>query len=209
MTSRLIAAGAVALACSVVTMAQGGRPASPAGTASTEVLGKYETSGGEAVYKGGKWIEITYGRPIRRGRDVLGGSGASYGKVANPDAPVWRAGANNSTQLKTEVPLVIAGKTVAPGTYTMFIDLKPNNWTLIVSNWKAQTNYDPKNTSEIWGAYGYTPDKDVVRAPMTMGTLPFALDQLAWEFTDMSDAGGKVAIMWDKIVASVPFLVAK
>ena len=84
MTSRLIAAGAVALACGVVTMAQGGRPASPAGTAATEVLGKYETSGGEAVYKGGKWIEITYGRPIRRGRDVLGGSGASYGRSRIP-----------------------------------------------------------------------------------------------------------------------------
>src|SRR5580765_1594292 len=207
MTSRLIAAGAVALACSVVTIAQGGRPASPAGTAATEVLGKYDTSGGEPVYKGGKWIEITYGRPIKRGREVLGGSGASYGKVANPDAPVWRAGANNSTQLKTEVPLVIAGKTVAPGTYTLFIDLKPNNWTLIVSNWKAQTRYDPKNTAEIWGAYGYTPDKDVVRAPMTLGTLPFSVEQLTWDFTDMSDAGGKLTIMWDKVVASVPFKI--
>src|SRR6478672_12866095 len=103
MTSRLIAAGAVALACSVVTMAQGNRPASPAGTAATEVMGKYDTSGAEPVYKGGKWIEITYGRPIRRGRNLFGGTGADYGKVVNPDAPVWRAGANNTTQLKTEV----------------------------------------------------------------------------------------------------------
>ena len=207
MTSRLIAAGAVALACSVVTIGARRRPASPAGTAATEVLGKYDTSGGEPVYKGGKWIEITYGRPIKRGRDVLGGSGASYGKLANPDAPVWRAGANNSTQLKTEVPLVITGKTVAPGTYTMFIDLKANNWTLIVSNWKAQTRYDPNNKAELWGAYGYTPDKDVVRAPMTVGTLPWSVDQLTWEFTDMTDAGGKITLMWDKTVASVPFRV--
>ena len=42
---------------------------------------------------------------------------------------------------------------------------------------------------------------------MTLGTLPFAYDQLAWEFVDMSDAGGKIAIMWDKMVASVPFRV--
>src|SRR6476660_2422635 len=203
MTSRLIAAGAVALACSVVTMAQGGRPASPAGTAATEVGGKYDTSGSEPVYKGGKWIEITYGRPIKRGRDVLGGTGDKYGKVANPDAPVWRAGANYTTQLKTEVPISINGKTIAPGTYTMFIDLKPNNWTLIVSNWKAQTRYDPSNKNELWGAYEYTPGKDVVRAPMKMSTLPFAVDQLTWEFTDMSDAGGSMLIMWDKTAASV------
>src|SRR5438067_2324284 len=207
MKSSLIAAGIAAVALTAGAIAQGGKPASPAGTAATEVLGKYDTSGAEPVYKGGKWIEITYGRPIKRGRDVLGGTGASYGKVANPDAPVWRAGANVSTQLKTEVPLVINGKTVAPGTYTMFIDLKPNNWTLIVSNWKAQTRYDPKNTAEIWGAYGYTPDKDVVRAPMTLATLPMSIDQLTWDFTDMTDAGGKLTIMWDKTVASVPFKV--
>ena len=124
------------------------------------------------VYQGGKWIEITFGRPIKRGRDLFGGTGDKYGKVANPDAPVWRAGANVTTQLKTEVPLVINGKTVAPGTYTMFIDLKPNNWTLVVSTWEAQTRYDPNNKTELCGAYGYTPDKDVVRAPMTLGTLP-------------------------------------
>ncbi len=170
-----------------------------------EVGGKYDPKAAEPTYQGGKWIEITYGRPIKRGRDLFGGSGGSYGKVANPDAPVWRAGANNTTQLKTEVPLVINGKTVAPGTYTMFIDLKENGWTLIVSNLKAQTRYDPKNTAEIWGAYGYTPEKDVVRAPMTMATLPFAVDQLTWSFTDMSDAGGKLTIMWDKKVASVAF----
>ena len=207
MTRRLIGTTAAACAMSAVLSAQGGRPASPAGTAATEIGGKYDPKAAEPTYVGGKWIEITYGRPIKRGREVFGGTGANYGKVANPDAPVWRAGANNSTQLKTEVPLVINGKAVAPGTYTMFIDLKPNNWTLIVSNYKAQTRYDPKNTAEVFGAFGYTPDKDVVRAPMTLGTLPFVVEELTWSFTDMSDAGGKLTIMWDKMVASVPFKV--
>jgi len=211
MTSRLIATGAAALLVGATILAQGGRPASPAGTAATEIGGKYDTSGAEPVYKGGKWIEITYGRPIKRGRDLFGGTGANYGKTVNPDAPVWRAGANVTTQLKTEVPLVLNGKTIAPGTYTMFIDLKPNNWTLIVSTWKAATRFDPKNdaakTGEVFGAYGYAPDKDVVRAPMKVSTLPFSVDQLTWDFTDMTDAGGNITIMWDKTVASAPFKV--
>lgn len=207
MTRTLMAASALVLGLGAAALAQGGRPASPAGTAATEVQGKYDTSGAEPVYKGGKWIEITYGRPIKRGRNLFGGTGADYGKAVNPDAPVWRAGANNTTQLKTEVPLVINGKTVAPGTYTMFIDLKPNSWTLIVSNLKAQARYDPNNKAEIWGAYDYTNAKDVVRAPMTMATLPWSIDQLTWEFTDMTDAGGKMTIMWDKTAASVPFKV--
>ena len=207
MTRKLIAIGAVAVAIGAFVFAQGGRPASPTGTTATEIGGKYDTSGAEPVYKGGKWIEVTSGRPIKRGREVFGGSGASYGKVANPDAPVWRAGANFTTQLKTELPLVINGKTIAPGTYTMFIDLKPNNWTLIVSSWKAQTKYDPKNTAELWGAYGYTPDKDVVRVPMKIETLPHVIEELAWEFVDMTDTGGTLAIVWDKTMASVPFKV--
>jgi hypothetical protein len=195
------------LAVSALVLAQGGRPASPAGSAAAQVGGKYVPSQDGPVYQGGRWIEVTFGRPIKRGRDVLGGTGDKYGKVANPDAPVWRAGANVTTQLKTEVPLVINGKTVSPGTYTMFIDMKPNNWTLVVSKWVAQTRYDPNNKEEIWGAYGYTPDKDVVRAPMKLETLPHAFEELAWEFVDMTEAGGALALIWDKQMASVAFKV--
>jgi DUF2911 family protein len=205
--TRTLLAAAVAVALSGGLLAQGNRPPSPAGTAATQVQGKYDTSGPEPVYKGGKWLEITYGRPIKRGRDLFGGTGADYGKTVNPDAPVWRAGANNSTQLKNELPMVINGKTVAPGTYTMFIDLKPNNWTLIVSTWPAQTRFNPDDKTAVYGAYGYTPEKDVVRAPMTLATLPWSVDQLTWAFTDMTDTGGKMTIMWDKTAASVPFRI--
>src|SRR5262249_59709570 len=107
MTGKLIAPGLAAVAMSATFLAQGGRPASPAGSAAAEVGGKYVNGSEGPEYKGGKWIEFTSGRPLKRGRDVLGGSGANYGKIANPDAPLWRAGANVTTQLKTEVPLVI------------------------------------------------------------------------------------------------------
>ena len=194
-------------ALGAVVQAQGGRIASPPGTASTEIQGKYNTAA-EPSYSGGKWIEVTYGRPIKRGRD-LWGSGADYGKKLNAGAPVWRAGANATTRLRTELPLIIGGKTVAPGEYTVFIDLKPNNWTLIVSSWPAQTTFDPKNTSARWGSYGYTSAKDVARAEMALGTLPVSMDQLTWNFADMSDAGGTLTIMWDKTIASVPFTVSR
>jgi hypothetical protein len=205
---RLLAIGTAVLLTGPWLAAQGGRPASPAGSSATQVGGKYANPPGadEPVYQGGKWIEITYGRPIKRGRD-LWGSGADYGKKLNAGAPVWRAGANVTTRLKSEVPLVINGKTVPAGEYSLFVDLKPNNWTLIVSNWAAQTRYDPNNKDALWGAYNYTPDKDVVRAPMTLSTLPFAVDQLTWNFVDMTETGGKVALVWDKNVATVPFKV--
>jgi hypothetical protein len=40
-------------------------------------------------------------------------------------------------------------------------------------------------------------------------TLPFSVEQLTWAFTDMSEAGGKMALMWEKTIASVPFSVGK
>ena len=105
-------------------------------------------------------------------------------------------------------PLVINGKTVPPGDYSVFIDVKsPTDWTFIVSNWAAQTRYDPNNKEALWGSFGYTPDKDVVRAPMTVSKLPFSVEELTWEFIDVTAAGGKLAIMWDKTMASVPFTV--
>jgi hypothetical protein len=206
MVTRVFAIMATVFALTSFGLAQGGRSASPAGTASTEIGGHYVHGSDEPVYQGGKWIEITYGRPIKRGRD-LWGTGADYGKQLYQGAPIWRAGANLTTRLKTEVPLSIIGKSVAPGEYDVFIDLKPNNWTLVLSTWPIQTRFDPSNTQALFGAFGYTPDKDVLRAPMKLETLPHSCDQLTWEFIDMSNAGGAIAIMWDKTMASVPFKV--
>jgi hypothetical protein len=177
---------------------------SPDAHAATHVGGRY--AGAQPVYLGGKWIEISYGGPIKRGRD-LWGSGESYGKMLDNGAPVWRAGADNSTYLMTQATLVINGTRIEPGGYSLFIDLEPEAWTLIVSNWQPQRVFNPDNRDELWGAFGYTPAKDVVRARMTRTTLPFSMDQLTWSFIDMSDKGGRLAIMWDTVMAAVPFTI--
>jgi hypothetical protein len=190
-----VALGAAVVAMSVLASAQSGRrEPSQEGKSTTQI--------------GSKWIDITYGRPIKRGRDVFG-SGADYGKITHVDgAAIWRAGANVTTRLKTEAPLVIEGKTVPAGEYSVFIDVaSPTKWTFILSNWPAQTRYDPKNKEALWGSFGYTADKDVVRAPMKVETLPFSMDEMSWEFVDVTAAGGKLAVMWDKTMASVPFKV--
>jgi hypothetical protein len=210
--------GGVALAATVQGQQPPQRPMSPEGSAQVQVLGRWAKPErptfalGREQYTGGKWIEITYGRPLQRQRDLFG-AGASYGKAVNdvgtatlPPPPVWRAGANVSTRLKSEVALAFGAKTVPPGEYTMFIDLvKPSEWTLIISRWPAQTRYDPNNKDALWGAYNYSPDKDVARVPMKVETLPFAVDQLTWAFLDMAPDGGRIAIMWGKTMASAPF----
>ena len=210
MTGRVLVLG-VASAFAVMlgsgaAVAQRGRPASPDGSAATEIRGKYSGSADEPVYQGGKWIEVTYSRPIKRGRD-LWGKGADYGRMLNGGAPVWRAGANVSTRLRTELPLVINNKTLAPGEYSVFIDLKPNNWTFIVTTWKASQAFPSRDKDALYGAFDYTPAKDVVRAPMKLETLQHSVDQLTWTFLDMSNTGGVLAIEWDTVRASVPFRI--
>jgi hypothetical protein len=191
-----VALSAAVVALSALASAQGGgrRSPSPAGASAAQV--------------NGKWIDITYGRPLKRTRDIFG-SGADYGKITHTDgATVWRAGANVTTRLKTEAPLLIGGKTVPAGEYSVFIDVaSPTKWTFILSNWPAQTKYDPNNKDALWGSFGYTADKDVVRAPMTIAALPFSVEELSWDFVDVTADGGKLAVMWDKTVASVPFKI--
>lgn len=185
-------------------LAQEQRVASPAGRSATQVGGTYDERAG---YVGGRWIEISYGRPIRRGRDLFGPD--DYREFLNDGAPLWRAGANRTTQLITEAPLTFGGQTIQPGTYTVFIDLATDPWTFVVSTWAAQQEYDFENKEALFGAYYYTPDKDVVRTPMRQETSSYSHDQLSWQFLDMTAGGGRLALFWEAVTASVAFTVGE
>jgi len=175
------------------------------------VQGKWEktereqfTLGGER-YVGGTWIDILYGRPMLRGREAFTGTGAEYGKAAYAGAPVWRAGANDSTRLRSSIPLIIGTTTVPAGEYSVFIELNsPAQWTFIVTSW-AKARFGAPVSEGLYGAFNYTPEKDVARAPMRVDALPYKVEQLTWEFTDMTATGGRMAILWDKTMGSVPF----
>lgn len=209
MFRKLMAAAAALVVATSVVSAQT-MPASPEGKTQAEIGGKYvKGARGGQTYEGGKWVEITYGRPILRGRDTIFGAGADYGKELNGGAPVWRAGANATTRLRTQAALVIGGKTVPAGEYSVFIELKESGWTFVLSNWAAQKTYDPKNTAELWGSYNYTADKDVVRAPMAHSKGTMSVEQLTWSVANVTATGGELVIMWGKDVATVAFTVSK
>ena len=78
------------------------RLASPAGGSAAQIgSDRYDARAGNI---GGRWVEIRYGRPIKRARDIFGPD--DYREFLNDGAPVWRAGANVTTRLITEAPLV-------------------------------------------------------------------------------------------------------
>jgi len=95
--------------------------------------------------------------------------------------------------------------TVPAGGHTLFIELKENNWTFVLSSWAAQTTYDANNKAALWGSYNYTADKDVARAPMKLMKTTVNVEQLTWGFVNVTATGGELAIWWGKEMATVPF----
>ncbi len=209
MTLMTIATVAAAAAVFAQTPAPARSP-SPDGIASVQVgEWKADDKPGARVANG-KWIEILYGRPLKRGRADLFGSGETYGTALKGGAAVWRAGANVLTRLRTQVPLVIGGKTVPPGEYTLFIDMKARtDWALILSSQPAQAADDVPTRSKVWEAFVYAPEKDVARAQMLVERLPYSMEQLTYAFTDVTGGAGTLRLMWDSVMASVAFTVAR
>ena len=198
------------LCASVFTSAQQERPLSPPGTATAMVGGEWvKDAAGATVYQGGKWIEVTYGRPMLRQRANIFGAGADYGVAVRAGTALWRAGANSTTVLKTEVPLAFAGKTVPAGEYGVLVDLRsPSQWTLVLTSQPRQAQFDANNKTDLNGATNYDPKFDVARVPMQVDSKAAAkLDQLTIFFCDVTKTSGKLAIAWENTVATVEFTV--
>lgn len=182
---------------------------SPQGQAAIQVAGRWEkTPEGGQAYRDGKWIVVDYGRPLLRGRKDIFGAGADYGRTVNAGAPVWRAGANNTTRLTTQVPLQIGGKTLAPGVYNVFVDLKPGNWTLVLSNQPVQDTFDPNDKVRLSGATNYDAKFDLLRAPMSVRMADSSVEQFTIGFANVTDAGATMTLAWEKTVAAIDVKVA-
>jgi hypothetical protein len=186
------------------------RPLSPPGTAAAVVGGQWTTNAaGAAVYEGGKWIEVAYSRPLLRQRTNIFGEGDDYGAAVRAGTPLWRAGANQTTVLKTEVPLAFGDRTLPAGEYGLLIDLRgPTEWTLVLTSQPRQAKFDAANKTDLIGAVNYDPKYDVVRVPMQVDSKAASkLDQLTFFFSDVTRTGGKLGLAWEHTVATVDFTV--
>ncbi|MEO8679842.1 MAG: DUF2911 domain-containing protein [Vicinamibacterales bacterium] len=184
-------------------------PPSPAGQAAIQVGGKWEkTAEGGQAYRDGRWVVVDYGRPLLRGRQDIFGAGVDYGKTVNAGAPLWRAGANDTTRLTTQVPLEIGGKRIAPGIYNVFVDLKPGSWTLVLSTQPVQEKFDPNDKVRLSGATNYDPKFDVLRAPMTVRAGDSSTEQFTIWFTNVGETGATLSMAWEKTLATVALTFA-
>ena len=132
---------------------------------------------------GGKTIKTDYSSPRLKGRKMVGGQDP-YGKV-------WRNGANAATTFVTSADVVVGGKTVPAGSYTLFVLPTEEKWTLIIN----------KKTGE-WGIpYKYESD-ELARVDMKMSATSSPVENFTIAY-DKTSSGCTLREEWDKTRATV------
>ena len=87
---------------------------------------------------------IDYGRPLLRGRKLLGD--------VLPYDEVWRTGANAATQITVSAPIKIAGNLVPAGKYTLWTVPHSQGVDLIVNRQTGQWGTEYDGSQNLWRA---------------------------------------------------------
>ena len=131
---------------------------------------------------GGKSITVDYSSPRGKGRKVFGG--------IVPFGEVWRAGANEATTFVATADLMVGGKHVPAGSYTLFTIPNQDKWTLIIS----------KKTGE-WGIPYPGADGDLARVDMKVSPTSAPVENFTIAF-DKSGKGCTLRMEWENTRAS-------
>lgn len=135
---------------------------------------------------GAAHIAINYARPRARGRDVF-----KNGVLGDT---IWRTGANSATAFTTDRDLVIDGKTVPAGSYTL--------WTHVRSDNSAYELIFNTLTGE-WGT-DYRAERDLVRVPLAVSKLASPVEAFSIG-VEPQGSGGVIKLQWQTTQLAVPF----
>jgi hypothetical protein len=144
-------------------------------------------------------ITINYDRPGVKGREgKIWGELVHYGfkdlGYGTSKASPWRAGANENTTIEFSTAVKIEGKDLPAGKYGFFIEVQPNECTLIFSR-----------RSTAWGSYFYDEKEDALRVKVKQQVQDRSQEWLAYEFSDQTDNSAVISLVWEKW--RIPFKV--
>lgn len=137
----------------------------------------------EATIKG-KQITIDYGQPSLKGRDIFA--------LVQPGM-VWRLGMNQATQIETTGDLVVAGKEVKAGKYTLWAKKTgADTWTLA---------FHPKT-----GVWGQPELKDgyIAELPLKTQKVADSAEKLTITLADTKGKAG-INIHWGTVALTGSF----
>ena len=126
-------------------------------------------------------IEIEYSRPSMRGREVFGNL-VPFGKV-------WRTGADNSTKISFDTDVIISGKTIQSGTYSIFSIPNKESWEIIFYS-----------DVELWGVpRDWSDDKIVFSSMFDVKKLKKSntVETFTISFNDLTNNDVNMSISWE------------
>ncbi len=132
----------------------------------------------------GTTIAIDYGRPSLRGRSEPFGSTVPWGKV-------WTPGANWATTIETDRDITVNGHSLETGTYSIWMEVQPEEWTLI---------FDPQ--PRRFHLMAPPPSEDQLRFAISPGSGEHT-ELLTWSFPDVHATGGTLQMAWDETTVTL------
>jgi Protein of unknown function (DUF2911) len=131
------------------------------------------------------YAKVMYGRPAKKNREI-------FGKLV-PYGQVWRTGANEATEITFSRDVLIAGKAIPAGTYSLFTIPQQNTWTIILNKDLGQ-----------WGAYNYNIKQDVARWDFPVKKLSGkSVEVFTIQFENKNNMAD-LAMSWDDICVILP-----
>ncbi|WP_026998771.1 DUF2911 domain-containing protein [Eisenibacter elegans] len=130
------------------------------------------------------YLKITYGQPYKRNREIFG-SLVPYGKI-------WRTGANEATEITTNKDIVLGGKRIKAGTYTLFSIPEKDKWTIIINSDLGQ-----------WGAYQYDESKNVAIFDVPTERIDDTYEALTIVIEE-AQGGARILVTWDQTLVRIP-----
>ena len=136
-------------------------------------------------------IEVDYNRPSRKGREIFGNL-VPYGKL-------WRTGANSSTKISFSTDVVIEGKTIEEGTYSIFSIPNEGNWDVILYS-----------QAEVWGVPRDWDDSKIVfnsNFESVKYKDGYQLETFSISFKNVTNNDVDLVLSWGDIYVTVPIRV--
>ena len=153
---------------------------------------------------GDTYVSVIYGRPYKRGRNNIFGTKASGALV--PFGERWRTGANESTEITLTGPLMVAGRPLPAGTYSLFTTPGPDSWAI---------HFNSKLGLDGTGMFADgkvtpvdLPPSDVLTVTAKPQQLAEEVDQFTIEFAPTA-SGADLVLKWIRPEVRVPIARAE
>ena len=151
------------------------------------------------------YVSVVYGRPYKRGRNNIFGTKESGAIV--PFGERWRTGANEATEITLTGNLLVGGKPLRAGTYSLSTTPSADMWTV---HFNSRLGLDGLGT---FADNKFTPlemsptDVVVVTAKATQLPADKEVDQFTIDF-EKTASGADMVMRWIRTEVRVPIQTA-